>query len=351
MTYMPRPVAVLYQAQEPPLVDGIRKPMKPSGYADSGADIGYVLRQAGYPVITPVARPDPQRDLDWVFPDTGVGIAQAQALGAQVMWLNTVLFQGHPIEGFLAHGGSVVGQPPALAERYDDKWTTNELLRAHGLPIPPALMLQRPAPLPPSFSFPVMLKPIRGRGSAGVELLRSADQLADRLPQMVASGDFGNAVLVEQYLSGQEITLTVMPPGTYVFDGQERVCPDYWCLPPVKRFNHHDGVAPYNGTVAVIDNSQVLTAMERASVAVQQVMQDCATAARLVKARAPIRIDCRQASTADQYFLFDVNMKPNMTGAGRSGRENQDSLSALAARAIGWSYVDLLKNMLQQAWP
>jgi hypothetical protein len=48
--------------------------------------------------------------------------------------------------------------------------------------------------------------------------------------------------------------------------------------------------------------------------------------------------------------MFDLNMKPNMTGAGRPGREDQDSLSCMAAREIGWSYGDLLVNMLRQAW-
>lgn len=79
------PVAVLYQAQAPPVIDGIRKPMKPGGYADSGADIAHELRRLGLPVVTPVAVPTAARDLDWVFPDTAAGIAQARAAGAHVL--------------------------------------------------------------------------------------------------------------------------------------------------------------------------------------------------------------------------------------------------------------------------
>lgn len=325
--------------------------MKPGGYADSGADIAYVLRQAGVPIITPVATPSPSRDLDWVFPDTADGIAQAQARGAQVLWLNTILFNSHPIEAYLAQGGRVVGQAPALVERYDDKRATNELLRSQGLPIPPACILERPAALPLSFAFPVVLKPIRGRGSAGVELIPDAPQLASRLQEVLATGDFGTAVLVEQFLAGQEITITVMPPGRYLLGGQVQAQPHYWSLPPVRRVNHQAGIAPYNGTVAVTENSEVLQGEELASAAVRQAMQQCATAAQLTGAQAPIRIDCRQQVAGGSYYLFDLNMKPNMTGAARPGRENQDSLSALAARAIGWSYADLLTNMLRQAWP
>lgn len=350
MTCIPAPVALLYQAQHPPLIKGIRKPMKPGGYADSGADIAYVLHRCGVPMVTPVPEPDVTRDLDWVFPDTAAGIEQAQRLGAQVLWLNTSLFSGHPIDAFLAQGGRVVGQPPALVEKYDDKWTTNAWLRAHGLPLPAARILTQPEVLSTDFPFPVVLKPIRGRGSAGVEVVPHAGQLAQRLPQMVASGEFGDAVMVEQYLAGQEITITVLPPGAYLIEDHVRQHDDFWSLPPVKRFNHQNGIAPYNGTVAVIENSQVLSAVELASEAVQHALADCARAAQLVGAKAPIRIDCRQGAESEKYYLFDLNMKPNMTGAGRPGRENQDSLSALAARAIGWDFAALLVNMLRQSW-
>ncbi|WP_244614437.1 hypothetical protein [Elizabethkingia argenteiflava] len=49
-----------------------------------------------------------------------------------------------------------------------------------------------------------------------------------------------------------------------------------------------------------------------------------------------------------EYLLFDLNMKPNMTGASRPHRQDQDSLTALAARKIGWNFDDLIINMLSQ---
>ena len=38
-----------------------------------------------------------------------------------------------------------------------------------------------------------------------------------------------------------------------------------------------------------------------------------------------------------------------MTGPGRPGREDQASLSALAAAALGWDYPTLLQQMLESA--
>ena len=45
-------------------------------------------------------------------------------------------------------------------------------------------------------------------------------------------------------------------------------------------------------------------------------------------------------------------MKPtmqNMTGPGRPGRENQASLTAIAAIALGWDYGTLLQEILASA--
>lgn len=38
-----------------------------------------------------------------------------------------------------------------------------------------------------------------------------------------------------------------------------------------------------------------------------------------------------------------------MTGPGRPGREDQASLTAIAAAAIGWDYSDLLQNILNSS--
>lgn len=101
--------------------------------------------------------------------------------------------------------------------------------------------------------------------------------------------------------------------------------------------------------VAVTRNSAALTPAEASVPQVAALMDACAKAFEAVGALAPIRIDCR-ADASGNYKLFDLNAKPNMTGAGRPGRDEQDSLSAIAARASGWSYGDLLEAMLDGAW-
>ncbi|MGE3333147.1 MAG: ATP-grasp domain-containing protein [Rhodospirillaceae bacterium] len=340
------PVAILYQALPPPEIGGLRKDAKPGGYSDSGADIGFCLRERGVSVLTPAARPDPLAPMDWVFPDTQEGIQTAIERGAAVLWANTVLFEGHPLERALGTHW-MVGQLPAAQQAGDDKFATNALLRDNGLPLPASVLAARAEidSLTPdslrarNLHFPLVVKPIRGRGSQGVSRVNDLAALQEAAHALIASARFGETVMIEQYLSGVEMTVTVLP----------RARGAALALPPVLRFNHHDGVAPYNGVVAVTHNSRALTGEEQAVPAVQRMMDQCVTAARLMNARAPIRIDCR-GDAQGVLRLFDLNMKPNLTGAGRPGRDDQDSLSTIAARAMGWSYGDLLTDMLAQAW-
>ncbi|WP_419870656.1 ATP-grasp domain-containing protein [Chryseobacterium sp. CT-SW4] len=348
---MTQKIAIIYQTQAPPERNGIIKPMKPGGYSDSGADIAYSLQKQHIEVITPVESPRVDHDLDWVFPDSKEGIQSSIDKGADIIWLNTVLYTGHPIEEFLKMGISVVGQVPENVDLYDDKWVTNTLLKDHGLPIPKSIMISREnlENYTLDFDFPVVAKPIRGRGSQGVSLVRSQEELSSILKEMFSSNDFGEALYVEEFLAGEEVTITVMPPGNYSIDHQNIPQKNYWSLPPVRRFNHENGIAPYNGTVAVINNSKVLNDVELQSEIIIQLCKDCEEAARIVDAKAPIRIDCR-ADSKGKYFLFDLNMKPNMTGPSRPHRQDQDSLTALAARKIGWSFDDLILNMLNQSW-
>jgi len=342
----------------PPVIDGLRKDAKPGGYSDSGADIAFALRSAGVRVVTPQPEPDPADAMDWVFPDTREGIAAALDAGATLLWANTVLFAGHPLERVMDKCW-IVGQLPAAMQTADDKFATNARLRAQGLPVAASLLaapvaregvhalasLTQQTLAENGLGFPLIVKPVRGRGSQGVTLVDNHAAFMQAADQLITSKLFGADLIVEQFLIGTEMTVTVMPAQT----GKDGVTRAPLPLPPVRRFNHEHGVAPYNGTVAVTSNSRALTADEQSDPQVGAMLEACIRATRLVEARAPIRIDCR-ADADGVLQLFDLNMKPNMTGAGRPGRDDQDSLSAIAARAYGWDYSELLLRMLDDAW-
>ncbi|KIW89525.1 uncharacterized protein Z519_09681 [Cladophialophora bantiana CBS 173.52] len=175
-----------------------------------------------------------------------------------------------------------------------------------------------------SLLYPIAAKPIRGRGSHGVKVCRNP---AHQSAHSSALFKESPVAMLEEYLWGQKATVTVMPP----FQDH----PAYYELPLVVRFNHEDGIAPYNGVVVVTAKSRVLTPHEEAqNPRYQETSQQCE---EFTEAKDSV------------FAIFDVNMKSNMTDPGRTGREDQASLTAMAASALGWDYPELLARMLKSA--
>ncbi|GFZ48773.1 hypothetical protein JCM24511_06522 [Saitozyma sp. JCM 24511] len=328
------------------------------GYTDSGADLAFNLRERGERVVTPVSDPVPTRDADWSFPDTFPGIRSAVLEhGADVLWANTTLHSSHALvqlrSELASRGVRMIGQNPLDTEKFEDKeWINRWLNGQPGLrgSFPRSMLFQKgdAKETLEGFGVPAVAKPIRGRGSHGVTLARTMNELHIAAERLLAESD---AILLEEYCAGEEVTVTVMPPGEYTIVGTKS---SYWSLPVVTRFNHKDGIAPYNGVVAVTANSRALSASEHdADPSYATLQRRCELVAELCRATAPIRVDARRRGDGQgvnsEFVLFDVNMKPNATGPGRPGREEQASLTTMAAEMIGWDYGELIVNILRQA--
>lgn len=320
--------------------------MKESGYRDSGADIMFNLRESGMSVVTPIENPSPLNDDDWVFSDDRTGIEEALQKGANTFWLNTVLFTGHPITEYLDRY-QIVGQEPSMVTIFDDKLKTNQRLFKIGLPfvLPIEVSVAMASRLP---EYPIVLKPIRGRGSQGVKVIRDHDELQIHTRYLLEQKIYGTRFMAEAFLPGREYTVTVMPPGVYEIAGQKKEITGHWCLPLVTRYNHQEGIAPYSGIVAVSANSHAIDPAGYTE-SQKEMLAACALTGAELKAKAPIRIDGREDQKGT-IRLFDVNLKPNMTGPGRPGRSDQESLTAIAAAKLGWNYKELLLNILNNAW-
>jgi hypothetical protein len=212
-------VAVLYQAVSAPIINGVTKPLKRGGYRDSGADIAYALRKHKVAsIITPSDIPDPKSDQDWCFPDDEKGLLAALSKGANILWANTTLFSKHPLQiasslDKYADQVKIVGQAPRAVEAYDDKAFTNDLLRRDGrFLLPKSWILnfeQDYSALLKTLDYPIVAKPIRGRGSHGVKLCHDCAQLENHMAALFSES---SQIMLEQYLAGEEATVTVMPP-------------------------------------------------------------------------------------------------------------------------------------------
>lgn len=273
------------------------------GYQDSGADIAYVLRRNGIRVVTPESDPDPRSQEGWCFPDTEEGILAAVRQGATHLWANTILFSSHPLQTSNLQGYEdlrIVGPQPGMVDKFDDKACLNDKLRQLGFTLPRLRTVDASddmASLLQSVEYPIVAKPVRGRGSHGVKICASPKKLRAHLVSLFQESP---TVMLEEFLAGEEATLTIMPPS--------KNCPRYWSLPPVIRFNHVDGIAPYNGVVAVTKNSRVVPEESRQSYSA--IIQEAEQVAELLQAASPIRIDIRRFQDGHAFALFDINMKP-----------------------------------------
>lgn len=312
-------------------------------------------KQPSIEIITPIDSPDPREHVGWSFPDSEDGILAALNKGATHLFANTVVFAGHPLQtservGEYQDKVKVVGHPPCMVELHDDKHYVNDMLRKTGRFTLPRgwLLVDNCSDLDTQLKsldlrFPTVGKPVRGRGSHGVKVCHDLEELRSHVQSLFKES---SAIMLEDYLAGEEATITVMPPS------DER--PSHMALPIVTRFNHANGVAPYNGIVAVTANSTAITAEQYArDPTYQAIASECEQVAALMGLTAIMRIDVRRFTEDPEstFALFDVNMKPNMTGPGRPGRDDQASLSAIAAAELGWDYPRLLTEMLGGAQP
>jgi hypothetical protein len=268
-------------------------------------------------VLTPKPSPSPLSASDWCFPDTESGILSAISQGATHLWANTILFSAHPLQispllDPYQDKVQVIGQPPNLVEKFDDKEFVNDLLRKTGkFTLPRGWSITKSDSSDQSLEqrlkemqlpYPVVGKPIRGRGSHGVKVCSSLSTLESHISELFEESP---SVMIEEFLAGAEATVTVMPPG--------KARNEYWALPIVTRFNHAEGVAPWNGIVPVSANSLVVEEDEyKGDSSYGKVARECEGVARLLKVVAPIRIDIRRFRDGDRerFALFDVNMKP-----------------------------------------
>jgi len=459
-------VALLRQPVLPTVVqmgiDPFPRPLKPGGYADSCADLSFLLASVGHRVVMPAKSGRGCPLSRW--PAAGAqAVAAAAASAAEAgcdelaLWVNAV---GCNATASWSSGPGVelfVAQPPGV--RVEDKAETKARLAAAGLQQPSSVLVwdsiaEREESAAFGFEygtgcgsvdgveaaadwiessgpgFPVVCKPVCGRGSELVELVgdraglhryaatvREATQVVTaeqaRLQQgaeALLRGDvvaalcdadipagtaataerrlgrrttfspdhswfryprYGGGFMVEERLTGPEITVTVVPAllferaavtaaqqpaiGTRTAGGGARevadaIGPDfaapgsaYVSLSPVLRNpSSAGGIMPYNGVVAVAVNSSAATEAEglspRMAAALVDAMRQCEVIGSAMGSTMPVRVDMR-AATADEaeasfrFLPFDVNVKPNATYPGRTGREDQVSLMALAADA------------------
>jgi len=203
-----------------------------------------------------------------------------------------------------------------------DKAVTKALLEYHDIPVPKGLVrtrLERKAPLPRGFGFPVVIKPLNQGSTLGISIVRQSRELG---AGMELAFKYGPSVLVEEYIKGRELTVGVV---------NDRPLPAVEIQAPN---GFYDYAAKYTA------GASVYLAPAPISHSTAKLLQSLALEVhRRLGCRGATRVDFR-LDPRGRPFVLEINTVPGMT---------QTSLLPMAAKVARLSYEGLVEAILQSA--
>lgn len=274
----------------------------------SGVECAAALRNEGFDVVEIDAGPEVVRDLKAARPEIVFNALHGR-------WGEDGCVQG--ILEWLripyTHSGVLAS---ALAM---DKTRAKQVLAAAGLPVPKGKLVGRDEartahPLPP----PYVIKPNNEGSSVGVYIVPDGGD-----PARIAE-DMSEVVLVEEYISGRELTTTVMGDRALAVTD---IVSDGW-------YDYHAKYAP-GGSHHVIP-AQIPADIEAAC------LDHALRAHRALGCRGVSRTDFRwdEARGVEGLYLLEVNTQPGMTPT---------SLVPEQAALCGISFGALVRWMVEDA--
>jgi len=274
----------------------------------SGAAVAEALRSRGHDVVEIDVGPDlPER---------------LRAAGVEVAWL--------ALHGAFGEDGCVqglleimripyTGSGPRASAMAMDKIVTKRLLKDTGVHLPKDTVWTQGDPIPAGLSYPVVAKAPDGGSTIGIAMCADEAALCAALSD---TDTFEGEVLLEDYISGEEITVALL-------DG---VAQPVVSIRPVEGFFDFDAKYTKGQTEylvpAPIDPVVAATAQDHAVIAFRAIGLDG-------MARADFIVD----ESGTPWFL-EINTIPGMTAT---------SLTPMAAGAAGMSFEDLVEAQLKTA--
>ena len=274
----------------------------------SGNAVAEALRSRGHTVV--------EIDVDSNTP------AKLREHGVDVAWL--------ALHGAFGEDGCIQGMLEIMRIPYTgsgvrasaiamDKIATKRVLRGTKVHLPKDSTWTRGDTPPSNIQFPVVAKTPNGGSTIGIHLCEDAEQLSAALEDC---GDFEPVVLIEQFISGREITVAVL-------EGQALPVVE---IRPVEGFFDFEAKYTKGQTEylvpAPIDPVIAATAQEHAEIAFR-------TVGLSGVARADFIVD----DEGTPWFL-EINTLPGMTAT---------SLTPMAAGATGVSFEELVEMTLKAA--
>lgn len=215
-----------------------------------------------------------------------------------------------------------------------DKFRTNAILRACGLPTPPSRLVEDARQLPATIRFPLIVKPNCEDASIGIyphSVVRTRVALRKQVARVLAA--YGQPALVESFIDGREINAAIVDqPEPCVLPLSEILFQHYPAgLPHIVGYDAKWQTAhpTYRGTVPVCP-APVAPALA------QRIKRLALQAYRVLKLRGYARVDFRLDARARPYIL-DVNPNPDTS---------REAGLARSLAAAGIAYEDFWRSQV-----
>ncbi len=201
-----------------------------------------------------------------------------------------------------------------------DKVAAKHLFRSHQIPTP--AWVEQPlgqpwAHLLEVLGSPLIIKPVASGSSVGVQVLHQASDYESLLATSPATPD---SWVAEQFIAGKEITISIL-------DGV--ILPAVEILPILDSFYSYAAKYGVNG-------SRHITPASLSEAGLSQANSVALAAYRALKCEGLARVDLR-IDAEEHPWVLEVNTLPGMTPT---------SLAPDAAAALGWSFSDLVQQLL-----
>ena len=213
------------------------------------------------------------------------------------------------------------GAGVASSRKAFDKNLAKAVFEKAGVPTPRAEILDLETEQKPTIEAPLVVKPPREGSSVGVHIVKTADELQAALSD---AKNYGNDVLVEEFVEGMELTVAVIEDKPY---------PVVHIIPP-------DGVYDMRSKYPWLTGGQGSQYICPADIdeATTAIVQKAALAAhRALEIEVYSRVDVLLDSN-NRPFVLEANTIPGMT---------ETSLLPKSAAAAGIPFPELCRNIAE----
>lgn len=232
----------------------------------------------------------------------------------------------------------------ALAQAISlDKRLTKIIWQYHGLPTPRFVEIEEKGkPFVEGLTFPVIVKPNSEGSSKGVfndSLISEPGKLLKKIREI--RKNYGNGVLIEEFLPGREFTITVLGnTNPYILPIVEQ---NFDAFPPeLAKFSSYEAKWFFEDTLP--DPTIAYSCPAKLTPSLEKLITElCINAYRSLGCRDIARIDLR-LDAKGRPSLLELNTLPGMMPS-----QKVVSYYPLAARAAGWDFNRMIGQIITHA--